>query len=78
MRVQSEQLRYSTYGASDPGGSPARDPRGASNQRATERAPASCDGTELDRLDPPARYPQPRRRMSAALGPSPIASVRAR
>ena len=25
-----------------------------------------------------ARYPQPRQRMSAALGPSPIASVRAR
>eukprot|EP01043_Picozoa_sp_COSAG02_P103463 COSAG02_NODE_39474_length_416_cov_7.151420_1_plen_76_part_01 len=35
---------------------------------------ARCDGTELDRLDQPARYPQPRQRMSAALGPSPIAS----
>eukprot|EP01043_Picozoa_sp_COSAG02_P046688 COSAG02_NODE_4392_length_5413_cov_14.448814_1_plen_70_part_00 len=35
-------------------------------------------GTELDRLDRPARYPQPRQRMSAALGPSPIPSVRGR
>eukprot|EP01043_Picozoa_sp_COSAG02_P001814 COSAG02_NODE_39_length_48074_cov_106.508890_27_plen_81_part_00 len=42
-----------------------------------ERSPP-CDGTELDQLDRPARYPQPRQGMSAALGPSPIASVRAR
>ena len=45
---------------------------------AEQRAPARCDGTELDRLDRPARYPHPPHRMSAALGPSPIASVRAR
>ena len=38
----------------------------------------SCDGTELDRLDRPARYPPTLHRMSAALGPPPIASVRAR
>ena len=35
-------------------------------------------GTELDRLDRAAWYPQPHQRMRAALGPSPIACVRAR
>ena len=37
--------------------------------------PASCDGTELDRLDRPARYPPTLHRMSAALGPSPTATM---
>ena len=40
-----------------------------------QRAPARCDGTELDRLHQPTCYLQPARRISTALGPSPTATA---